>query len=587
MKRKLLISIFIFIALVGLFVFSFSRSDTRSYEENSGQKIVNGVVYALDEKGQYYYVKDFFATDELAQNTTEINIVSEIDGVPVKSINPDYLFAESYPRVDIITFSEGIEYIGEKAFSSLDGVKKITLPETVKEIGKGAFSEMESLTDVTLPAGVTVISEDMFLSCPRLLTVNISDKITSVGDYAFAGCRRLSSFRIPESVKFIGEAAFRGTGLTYIYIPSGVNFAGDSSMYSCFKGCTSLKKVEFGDRHNEKFAVNEYFFSGCSALEEVILPEAQETVICKGAFENCKSLRKIENTENISCIGSRAFYNCGLEKINLSAGIEFKDRESGEKAVSVFENSQKLKTVIFETDGNTENFVLTEGMFKDCTVLSRVMLPLTEGDIIISDRAFEGCRSLLGVYNTYSVSFIGEEAFSDCVSLELFVLPERVTEISERCFYGCKRLIKVYLHGNIREIGDSAFSKCEKLTDIYYAGASDGYAEVVKGRGAGLYKNKIRYDSTYYPLMKNVRAELSRGNVRLSWDQDSGADGYRVYTIFEDVLLKKVADTNDTEYTFGNLIAGQEYYFSVRAYYMEEGERILGPQKEIVTVIAE
>lgn len=580
MKRKILIPAFAFVVLVAVFAFSLSGSETRNYKDIYNQKTVNGVVYALDEKGQYY-VKDFFATDELAQKTTEINIVSEIDGTPVKGISPTYLFSESYPGVDIITIDEGIEYIGEKAFSVLDGVKKITLPESVVEIGKGAFSEMESLTDVTLPSGITEITDDMFLSCSRLLNVNISEKITSVGEYAFAGCRRLSAFQIPESVEYIGEAAFRGTGLTYIYIPSGVRFAEDGSMHSWFKGCTSLRKVEFGGSKNKKIVITDFSFSGCSALEEVVLPEAEEIIICEGAFENCKALKRIENAENISCIGSSAFYNCGFEKIKLPAGIEFKDVESGKNAVSVFENCQKLKTVVFETERKSLGFLLVEEMFKDCTVLSRVMLPLTDGEIIFSDRAFEGCRSLLGVYNTYSVSLIGEEAFSGCVSLELFVLPEKVTEISEKCFYGCKRLSKIYLHGNLRKIGDGAFSKCQKLTDIYYEGRTEEYGRVEKGKGR--YKSKIRYESECYSLLKGLRAEVSGTEIRILWEEDSKADGYRVYTI-DGTVLKKVGDITDTEYIFRDLTQGQEYSFSVRAYYMVEGEKLLAPQKEIITV---
>ncbi len=585
MKRKMILLSFVFIAFIGISVFFLSRAEMREYEESDSLKIADGVVYALDEEGKAYYVKDYFATDELAETATEIVIAGEIDGVPVKSVAPDYLFGESYPGVDLITVGEGVEYIGEKAFSALDGVKKIKLPETVTEIGKGAFSEMESLTEVTLPSAVTVISDDMFLSCPRLLTVNIGGKITSVGAYAFAGCRRLTSFRIPESVRFIGEAAFRSTGLTYLYIPSEVSFVGDSRMYSCFRGCTSLKKVEFEDRGEESFAVNEYFFSGCSALEEVILPDAKEIIICEGAFENCEDLKKITNIEKISCIGSRAFYNCGFEKIVLPADIDFKNKGSGEVSVSVFENSGKLKTVIFEAEEKFDSFILPEKMFKDCTVLSRVMLPLTEGEIIVSDRAFDGCGSFLGAYNTAAVSYIGEGAFSDCTSLEVFVLPEKVTSLPENAFDGCRRLINVYLHKDITEIGKGAFDKCEKLTDIYYEGTAEQFAELRKS-GMGQHKSKIRPDSTYYPLLRNVKAETSRTRARLLWDKDSKADGYRVYTI-DGTALKKVADITDTEYTFRGLTPRQEYSFSVRSYYMEKGEKVLGPQKEIVTVTAE
>ncbi len=583
MKGKTFVFSFIFVLIAELFSFSLSSSEMRNYEDSDGVRVFDGVVYCLGEDGESYYVKDYFATDELAETATEIVMVSEIEGKPVKGIATDYLFNESYPRVDIITVPDGIEYIGEKAFSSLDGVKKIKLPETVSEIGKGAFSDMESLTEVTLSSGITEIPEDLFLSCPRLVSVKISGEITEIGAYAFAGCRRLSDFKIPDSVSFIGEAAFRSTGIIDMYIPAQVRFADDIEGYSCFKDCSALKKVEFEKREEERFILNEYFFSGCSSLEEVILPEAREIIICAGAFENCKDLKRIENTEIISVIGTEAFYNCGLEDIVLSADIEYKNPDSREEAVSVFENSEKLKRVVFE--GETESFILPEKMFKECTALSRVMLPLTKNGITLSEKAFFGCRSLLGVYNTATVRYIGEEAFSGCASLEKFVLPEKVTVIPEKTFYGCKRLRRVYLHKDTKKIDSGAFGKCEKLIGMHYEGTADEYKSL-KGSASKSVKSKLIPESAYYPLLENVRTEITPKKVKLTWDEDKKADGYRIYRI-DGLVLKKIADIKGTEYVFGNLTPGQEYLFSVCAFYREDGEKVLSPQKEIVAVAAE
>ncbi len=583
MNGKTFVFLFIFVAIVGFFAFSLRETEMRDYEGNDSVKIFDGVVYCLGEDSESYYVKDYFATDELAETATKIVMVSEIEGKPVKGIATDYLFNESYPRVDVITIPEGIVYIGEKAFSSLDGVKKIKLPETVSEIGEGAFSDMESLTEVTLSSGITEIPEDLFLSCPRLVSVKISGEITEIGAYAFAGCRRLSDFEIPESVTFIGEAAFRSTGIIEMFIPAQVRFADDSEGFSCFKDCSALKKVEFEKREEERFILNEYFFSGCSSLEEVILPEAREIIICVGVFENCKELKRIENTESISVIDSEAFYNCGLETVSLSADIEYKNPDSGEEAVSVFENSKKLKRVVFE--GETESFILPEKMFKDCTALSRVMLPLTKKGITVSEKAFYGCRSLLGVYNTATVTSIGEEAFSGCASLEKFVLPENVTVISEKTFCGCKRLRRVYLHKNTEKIGSGAFGKCEKLIGVHYEGTADEYRNL-KGSASKSVKSKLIAENEYYPLLENVRTEIMPRKVKLTWVEDKKADGYRIYSI-DGLVLKKIADIKGTEYVFGNLTPGQEYLFSVCAFYREDGEKVLSPQKEIVAVVAE
>ena len=579
MKRKLFAFSFILILIIGFFTVSLSSTEMRYYEDNDSVTVFEGAVYCLAEDGEHYYVKDYFATDELAATATKIVLVSEIDGKPVKGIAVDYLYNESYPRVDVITIPEGIEYIGEKAFSALDGVKKIKLPETVSEIGKGAFSDMDSLTEATLPSGITQIAEDLFLSSARLAFVKIGGEITEIGDYAFAGCRRLSSFEIPESVTLIGEAAFRSTALTDVFIPAQVSFA---DVYSCFKDCTALKRVEFEERKNERFVLNEYFFSGCSSLEEVILPDGGEIIICEGAFENCKDLKIIENTERISVIGSKAFFNCGLETVVLPPDIEYKNYDSGEGAVSVFEKSEKLTRVVFE--GEAEEFILPEKMFKDCTALARVMLPLTEKGITLSEKAFYGCRSLLGVYNTATVCSIGKEAYSGCTALEKFILPEGVTSIPEKTFYGCRRLRRVYLHKNIERIDRDAFGKCEKLIAVRYEGTADEYRNL-KGGGGKAITSKLLAESNSYPLLGNVRTEIMTGRVKLTWDKIERAEGYRIYRI-DGSTLKKVTDVKGTEYVFENLTSGQEYLFSVCAFYRENGEKQLSPQKEIVAVVA-
>lgn len=583
MKGKIFAFSFILILIIGFFTVFPDLSETRNYEENERTAVFEGVVYCLAEDGESYYVKDFFATDELAETATKIVMVSEIEGKPVKGIAVDYLFNESYPYVDIVTVPEGIVYIGEKAFSALDGVKKIKLPETVTEIGKGAFSNMDSLTEVTLSSAITRIPEELFLSSSRLVSVKVGGEITEIGAYAFAGCRRLPSFEIPESVTFIGEAAFRSTGLTEVFIPSRVSFADESEGYSCFKDCSALKRVEFGKRKEDKFVLDEYFFSGCSSLEEVILPDTEEIIIYEGAFENCTNLKRIENAENISILGSRAFYNCGLETFSLPSDTEYKNPDSGEAAVSVFEKSEKLKRVVFE--GETESFVLPEKMFKDCTSLSRVMLPLTEKGITVSEKAFYGCRSLLGVYNTATVCSVGKEAFSGCESLEKFVLPERVTVLPEKIFYGCRRLRRVYLHKSIEKIEGGAFGKCEKLIAVHYEGTADSYGDL-RGSGGDSVKSKLLAESENYPLLSNVRTEITPESVKLTWDRDERAEGYRVYRI-DGLTLKKVADIKETEYVFENLVPGQDYMFSVCAFYREDGEKQLSPQKEIVAVTAE
>ncbi len=585
MKRKIILLSVIFIAIFGFFAFSLSDAQIRDYSESDELKIVKDVVYSLDKEDGSFYVSDFFSTDELAETATKITIVSEIDGIPVKGIRTDDLMSDSYGVADTVKIPEGIEYIGENAFSALDGVKKIELPETVKEIEKGAFENMEGLEKVILPASVTVIPTDAFLSCRRLHTVEVKGEISYVGAYAFAGCKSLTGFKFSEALVFIGDAAFKGTALTSAYIPSGAALDSTEGIYSYFKDCTLLKKVEFADRRGESFLLGKEFFSGCTSLEKVILPEAKEIIVAAYAFSGCERLKSITRTEKISLIGTKSFYGCGLEGIELSANVRFEDYGQGAPSASAFEGCRQLKKAVFKKSGKTEAFNLPEKTFKDCSLLKRVVLPVTEWETFIGEKAFSGCSRLVGVYNTAKVSEIGKGAFYECISLENFTVPENVTVIHSKTFYGCTKFKKLFLHRNVTEIERNALGECDKLSDIYYEGSKEDFGQIEKPYEFKRLEEKIRYESVYHPVLDDVEVTVGETTATLSWAPDDGAYCYRVYT-WEDDRLKRIADINETEFTFENLVPGDEYTLFVRAISRVNGKKVSDPQKECVIIIA-
>ena len=67
---------------------------------------------------------------------------------------------------------------------------------------------------------------------------------------------------------------------------------------------------------------------------------------------------------------------------------------------------------------------------------------------------------------TYSVTSIGDWAFSYCSSLTSFIIPNSVTSIGEETFRGCSSLTSITIPNSITSIGNSVFWNCSSLTSI-------------------------------------------------------------------------------------------------------------------------
>ena len=68
--------------------------------------------------------------------------------------------------------------------------------------------------------------------------------------------------------------------------------------------------------------------------------------------------------------------------------------------------------------------------------------------------------------NTYSVTSIGDNAFTYCSGLTSVTIGDSVTTIGERAFYNCSDLTSVSIGNSVTSIGDNAFTYCSGLTSV-------------------------------------------------------------------------------------------------------------------------
>ena len=296
MKRKFTLT-FALIALLSL-VFAFQSgalSEDRPYTESDTIKIVDHVVYELNtiKNDTYYCVIDYFDTNEIAETATEINIASEIDGIPVKRIfvgrddgfgSPaDY---EEMPNITKINIPDSITHIGGSSFSGLTNFETIELPNSVESIGS-AFRRMENLRSITIPEKITIIDESAFGGCKNLEKGIFKGDVTKIYDGAFSGCTSLKKIEFPDSLESIAEGALSGSGLESVYLPRvGIGEC-------AFDNCKSLKKVVVEDRGTRNFVSFSYAaFAGCENLEKVYI-KSGEIYIGDLAFHKCNKLTDV------------------------------------------------------------------------------------------------------------------------------------------------------------------------------------------------------------------------------------------------------------------------------------------------------
>ncbi len=102
--------------------------------------------------------------------------------------------------------------------------------------------------------------------------------------------------------------------------------------------------------------------------------------------------------------------------------------------------------------------------FSNCSSLQTVTIP--EGVTSIGDYAFYDCRSLQTVTIPEGVTSIGNSAFRSCRSLQTVTIPEGVTSIGDCAFYGCSSLKTVTIPEGVTSIGDYAFQGCSSLQTV-------------------------------------------------------------------------------------------------------------------------
>ncbi len=196
-----------------------------------------------------------------------------------------YLLSQSLEEV---TFAEGTKKILPYILYGCKSLKSVRLPDSVTEIGEYAFVDCTN-AGIHMPASLQKIGSRAFSGCAGLTHVSFSKNLEEIEQNAFENCTGLETVLFSEKKNANVDVSFRAfencTGLKAADL-SGVKYLRTDA----FKGCSSLEEINLPDAEQIAGGV----FQNCSSLKNIDLPKFIyfESNAPK-AFSGCTSLKKI------------------------------------------------------------------------------------------------------------------------------------------------------------------------------------------------------------------------------------------------------------------------------------------------------
>lgn len=408
----------------------------------------------------------------------------------------DYAFYKDggYPIQKLI-IGGGLQYIGEGAFAECHDLVSIssdepgmTIPSHVKSIGKEAFVEC-GLTNVVIAEGVESIGDGAFSNCSKLSAVSLPSSLTEVGQNIFDGCSSALQVELPPTMEVYPAFYAGNKGLKEVVIPKTIRAIAPQA----FAGCTALTNVIF-EAPSSVTNIGASAFEGCINLTVFDLPESvqcvgdfayantslekiklrSDMVLGKNVFANVFGTTEVENwrsgigleglysLEKVTIdpheleISTGAFYRSKLVEIVIPASVQ-------EIKTEAFYSCEELRTVTFE-DYSSLQTIGTRAFYGDLR-LKRIDLPAKV--IEIGESAFEECTDLFAV--TLADEYlekVGKKAFRNCYALETFTFPKSLKWIGEYAFENDRVLHEIALSDDV-ELRPDAFLGCgENVTKI-------------------------------------------------------------------------------------------------------------------------
>lgn len=136
---------------------------------------------------------------------------------------------------------------------------------------------------------------------------------TKNGKMVVAGSLGLEHVVIPEGVEKFGHSAFRNCKIRSVVLPGSM----DRIRAKAFYQCKNLKSVRIGDNVD---TIEESAFAECCSLKHIDIPAGIKTINDYAFFNS--GLEGIELHEGLLCLGRKALFGTNIESVHLPASVK-------------------------------------------------------------------------------------------------------------------------------------------------------------------------------------------------------------------------------------------------------------------------
>lgn len=403
--------------------------------------------------------------------------------------------------------------VGTRAFEGCTSLASMNALASLRSVGASAFAHSGLEGTLSLNGDGLVMEASAFEGCDKLGDIELSGSIASLGPRAFASCSGLTRVICTDALtnlQAMEASAFEGCPqLSEVVVSSGVRTIGKAA----FKDCANLRTVRLPESGAMTTSIQDQAFMGCAKLDSLYLHRLTKLqTIGAEAFYVSGAMARTASDDSVGgalkgslylpgslvSIGERAFANQrALEKLYLHGDVAALQTIGASAfadctnlySVTLNEATSGLRIGVdaFARDGRLSSVVLPKSLisvgarsFASCTRLANLTLKGAATELCqwegMGDEAFIGCSALESLdLSSTVIKTISHDAFAQCTSLAMVVLPATVVAIESGAFRGCVALRLLSIQAPVPpHLASDAFEGCDTASLVVQVERSGG-----------------------------------------------------------------------------------------------------------------